>query len=37
VRSIMEYSSVVWDPHLKRDKDALERVQRRATRWMDMQ
>jgi len=34
VRSIMEYSSVVWDPHLKKDKDALERVQRRATRWI---
>jgi len=34
VRSIMEYSSVFWDPHLKKDKDALERVQRRATRWI---
>jgi len=34
VHSIMEYSSVVWDPHLKKDKDALERVQRRATRWI---
>ena len=30
----MEYSSVVWDPHLKKDKDALERVQRHATRWI---
>ena len=34
VRSIMEYSSVVWDPHLKKDKDALERVQQCATRWI---
>ena len=34
LRSFMEYSSVVWDPHLKKDKDVLERVQRRATRWI---
>jgi len=25
---------VVWNPHLKKDKDALEQVQRRATRWI---
>ena len=30
----MEYSSVVWDPHLQKDKDALEHIQRRAARWI---
>ena len=32
VRPHLEYASVVWSPKLKRDKDALEQVQRRATR-----
>jgi len=32
VRSVVEYSATVWDPHLCKDKDALEMVQRRAAR-----
>ncbi|XP_076044916.1 uncharacterized protein LOC143027515 [Oratosquilla oratoria] len=32
VRPHLEYASVIWSPKLKRDKAALERVQRRATR-----
>ncbi|KAK4307066.1 hypothetical protein Pmani_021145 [Petrolisthes manimaculis] len=32
VRPNLEYASVIWSPKLKRDKDALEYVQRRATR-----
>ena len=32
VRPHLEYASCVWSPHLKRDKDAIERVQRRATK-----
>ena len=34
VRSILEYASAVWDPHLAKDKSALERVQRRAARFV---
>ena len=34
VRSILEYASAVWDPHLIKDKSALERVQRRAARFV---
>ena len=34
VRSLMEYSSTIWNPNLKKDKDALEKVQRRAARWI---
>jgi len=30
----MEYASAIWDPHLIKDSDALERVQRRAARWI---
>jgi len=30
----MEYASIIWDPHLIKDGDALERVQRRAARWI---
>jgi len=33
----MEYASTVWDPHLSKDKDSMERVervQRRAARWI---
>ena len=32
VCSNLEYCSVVWSPHTKRDTDTLERVQRRATK-----
>ena len=30
----MEYASPVWDPSTSKDQDALERVQRRAARWI---
>jgi len=30
----MEYASIIWDPHFIKDSDALERVQRRAARWI---
>jgi len=30
----MEYASVVWDPHFAKDKDSLERIQRRAACWI---
>ena len=33
VISLMEYSSSVCLPHLRKDVDALERTQRRAARW----
>jgi hypothetical protein len=32
IRPHLEYASPIWSPRLKRDKDALEKVQRRATR-----
>ena len=34
VRSILEYSSTVWDPFYQKDIDRLERVQRRAARFV---
>ena len=34
IRSAMEYSAATWDPHLKKHKDSLERIQRRAARWI---
>jgi len=34
VRSILEYSAPVWDPHLKKDIYALEMVQRRGARFV---
>ena len=34
VRSGLEYSCAVWDPHIKQESDSLERVQRRAARWI---
>eukprot|EP00058_Branchiostoma_floridae_P002328 XP_002587816.1 hypothetical protein BRAFLDRAFT_92265 [Branchiostoma floridae] len=33
VRSTVDYGSVVWDPYLRKDIDALEMVNRRATRF----
>jgi len=29
-----EYSCETWNPHIKRNIDKLESVQRRATRWI---
>ena len=34
VRSTLEYGSVVWDPHLQQDVDKLEKVQRKAARFI---
>ena len=34
VRSVLEYTASVWDPHLKRDVNALEGVQRRSARFV---
>ena len=31
---ILEYCSTVWDPHLLKDNNKLEKVQRRAARWI---
>ena len=36
VRPHLEYSSCIWSPHLKYNIDAVERVQRRATRMIPM-
>ena len=30
----MEYACTVWDPLYTRDRDRLERIQRRAARWI---
>jgi hypothetical protein len=34
VRPSLEYSSAVWDPHQQQDKQRLERIQRRAVRYV---
>ncbi|KAI8521026.1 hypothetical protein Bbelb_007800 [Branchiostoma belcheri] len=34
VRSTLEYAGAVWDPHNNKDATALEKVQRRAARWV---
>jgi len=34
VRSTLEYGSVVWDPHTAKDVNTVEKVQRRAARWV---
>ena len=34
VRSLTEYGAALWDPHLKKDINQLEVVQRRAARWI---
>ena len=34
VRPVLEYSSSVWDPHTEEDSHTLEKVQRRAARWV---
>ncbi len=28
------YAGSIWDPHLTKDRDTLERIQRRAGRWI---
>jgi ribonuclease P/MRP protein subunit RPP40 len=32
IRPLLEYANVIWSPHLHRDIDTLERIQRRATK-----
>ena len=34
VKPRLEFSAPVWSPHLKKDISALEKVQKRAARWM---
>ena len=34
VRPILEYGSSVWDPHLQKDIDSLEKIQRQAARFI---
>ena len=34
VRPVMEYASVVWDPYYQTQISILEKVQRRAARWV---
>ena len=34
VRPLMEYACVVWDPHYQSQVSVLEKVQRRAARWV---
>ena len=34
VRPILEYASPVWDPHLVKDRDQIEKVQRAAACWV---
>ena len=34
VRSILEYGSIVWDPYIQQDIQCIERVQKRAARFI---
>ena len=34
VRSTLEYGSVVWDPHLQKDIEKIEKIQRKAARFI---
>ena len=36
VRPVMEYASIVWDPHYQTQISILEKVQRRAARWVHL-
>ena len=35
IRSVLDYSSTVWDPYLQKDIDRLESIQRRAARFIN--
>ncbi len=34
IRPTLEYAAVVWNPHLRKHIEKLEKVQRAATRWV---
>ena len=34
VRPSLDYASSIWDPHLEKDKESLEKVQRQAARYV---
>ena len=34
VRPVLEYAAAIWDPHLLKEIEALEKVQRRAARFV---
>ena len=34
VRPVLEYASCVWDPHTAKEKEKIEKVQRRAARFV---
>ena len=34
VRSVLEYCASIWDPYLRKDVDQVERVQRKAARFV---
>ena len=34
VRSVLEYCSSIWDPHLRKDVNQVEKIQRRAARFV---
>ena len=34
VRSVLDYGTIIWDPYLSRDIEKLERVQRKAERFI---
>ena len=34
VRSLLEYGAIIWDPHVQKEVDQLERIQRQAARFI---
>ena len=34
VRSVLEYGATIWDPYLKKDISSIEKIQRRAARFV---
>ena len=34
IHPLMEYACIVWDPHYQSQVSALERVQKRAVKWV---